>query len=173
MNKSEKEHEVAEIQKLVSKAQGMFFTDFAGIKVEQMTELRREFRKSGIEYKVVKNTLAKKALQNVSGYDKVFDRLVGSTGIAFAYDDPAAPAKIIQKFQEKNEKFKLKVCVIEKEVYEGSRLKELASMPSKPEIIAGILGSLNAPISGVVGVLNAVVRDVVGVLDAIEKKRAA
>jgi large subunit ribosomal protein L10 len=173
MNKSEKEQEVAEIQELVSKAQGMFFTDFAGINVEQMTELRREFRKSGIEYKVVKNTLAKKAMQNVSGYDKVFDKLVGPTGIAFAYDDPAAPAKIIQKFQEKNEKFKLKVCVIEKQVYEGSRLKELASMPSRAELIAGILGSLNSPISGVVGVLNAVVRDVVGVLDAIEKKKAA
>ncbi len=173
MNKSEKEQAVAEIQESVSKAQGMFFTDFAGINVEQMTELRREFRKSGIEYKVVKNTLAKKALQNVSGYDKVFDKLVGPTGIAFAFDDPAAPAKIIQKFQEKNEKFKLKVCVIEKQVYDGSRLKELASMPTRAEIVAGILGSLNSPISGVVGVLNAVVRDVVGVLDAIEKKKAA
>jgi large subunit ribosomal protein L10 len=173
MNKSEKELEVAEIQEMILKAQGMFFTDFTGINVERMTELRREFRKSGIEYRVVKNTLAKKALQNVSGYDKVFDKLVGSTGIAFAIDDPAAPAKIIQKFQEKNEKFTLKICVIEKQVYEGSRLKELASMPSRAEIVAGILGSLNSPISGVVGVLNAVIRDVVGVLDAIEKKKAA
>jgi large subunit ribosomal protein L10 len=173
MNKSEKEQEVAEIQEKVSKAQGMFFTDFAGINVEQITELRREFRKSGIEYRVVKNTLAKKALKNVSGYDSVFDKLVGSTGIAFAYDDPAAPAKIIQKFKEKNESFTLKVCVIEKQVYEGSRLKELASMPSRNEIVASILGSLNAPISGIVGAVNAVVRDVVGVLDAIEKKKAA
>jgi len=173
MNKSEKEQEVSEIQELVSKAQGMFFTDFAGINVEKMTELRREFRKSGIEYKVVKNTLAKKALQNVSGYDKVFDKLVGPTGIAFAYDDPAAPAKIIQKFQKDNENFTLKVCVIEKQVYDGSRLKELASMPSRGEVVASILGSLNSPITGVVGVINAVVRDVVGVLAAIEKKKAA
>ncbi|MDD8017447.1 MAG: 50S ribosomal protein L10 [Bacteroidota bacterium] len=173
MNKSEKELIVTEIQEKVSKAQGMFFTDFAGINVEQMTELRREFRKSGIEYKVVKNTLAKKALQNVSGYDKVYDKLVGSTGIAFAYNDPAAPAKIIQKFKEKNEKFSLKVCVIEKQVYEGSRLKELASMPSRAEIVAGILGSLNSPITGIVGTINAVIRDVVGVLGAIEKKKAA
>jgi len=173
MNKSDKELAVSELQEKIAKAQGMFFTDFAGINVEHITELRREFRKSGIEYKVVKNTLAKIALKNVSGYDKVYDKLVGPTGIAFAYNDPAAPAKIIQKFKEKNEKFGLKVCVIEKTVYDGSKLKELASMPSRAEIIAGILGSLNSPISGIVGTINAVLRDVVGVLDAIEKKKAA
>jgi large subunit ribosomal protein L10 len=173
MIKSEKEQQVAEIQELVSRAQGMFFTDFSGITVEQINQLRNEFRKSGIEYRVVKNTFAKKALQNVSGYDKVLDKLVGPTGIAFAYNDAAAPAKIIQKFKEKNEKFSVKICVVEKQVYESSRLKELAALPSRPEIIAGILGSLNSPISSVIGVLNAVVRDVVGVLDAIEKKKAA
>ena len=173
MNKSDKELAVTKLQEKIAKAQGMFFTDFAGINVEHMTELRREFRKSGIEYKVVKNTLAKIALKNVSGYDKVYDKLVGPTGIAFAYKDPAAPAKIIQKFKEKNEKFGVKACVIEKNVYDGSKLKELASMPSRAEIIASILGSLNSPISGIVGTINAVMRDVVGVLDAIEKKKAA
>lgn len=173
MNKSEKELAVSELQEKIAKAQGMFFTDFAGINVEHMTELRREFRKSGIEYKVVKNTLAKIALKNVSGYDKVYDKLVGPTGIAFAYDDPAAPAKIIQKFKEKNEKFGVKACIIEKTVYDGSKLKELASMPSRAEVVASILGSLNAPISGIVGAVNAVMRDLVGVLDAIEKKKAA
>lgn len=173
MNKSEKEQVVAEIQEMVAKAQGMFFTDFAGIKVEEITKLRAEFRKSGIEYRVVKNTFAKRALQNVTGYDKVYDKLVGPTGIAFAYTDAAAPAKIIQKFKEKNEKFAVKVCVIEKQVYDGSKLKELAALPSRPEIVASILGSINAPVSGIVGSLNAVIRDVVGVLDAIEKKKAA
>jgi large subunit ribosomal protein L10 len=173
MNKSDKEQAIAAIQEKIAKAQGMFFTDFAGIDVQHMTELRREFRKSGIEYKVVKNTLAKIALKNVAGYDKVYDKLVGPTGIAFAYTDPASPAKIIQKFKEKNEKFGVKACVIEKTVYDGSKLKELALMPSRGEIISGILGSLNSPISGVVGTINAVLRDVVGVLDAIEKKKAA
>jgi large subunit ribosomal protein L10 len=173
MNRSEKEQEIAEIHELVSKAQGLFFTDFSGINVEQITELRREFRKSGIEYRVVKNTLARKAMEQVSWFDSVSEKLVGPTGIAFATADPVAPAKIIQKFKERNENFALKVCVIEQQVYEGSRLKELASMPSRAEVVAGILGSLNSPVSGVVGVLNAVVRDIVGVLDAIEKKKAA
>ncbi len=173
MNKTEKEQIIAEIQEKVLKAQGMFFTDFAGITVQNINELRNEFRKAGVEYKVVKNTLAKKALQNVTGYDEVYDKLVGQTGIAFAYDDAAAPAKIIKKFKEKNEKLKLKAAVLEKQVYDGSKLDVLAALPTRAEVIAGILGSLNSPISGVVGAINAVMRDLVGVIDAIEKKKAA
>lgn len=173
MNKSEKEQEISLIQDKVSRAQGMFFTDFAGTNVANISELRNEFRKVGVEYRVVKNTLARKAMQNAGGYDSVLDKLVGQTGIAFAYEDAAAPAKIIKKFKEKNEKFSLKAAVLEKQVYDGSKLEILASLPTRPEIIASILGSLNAPISGVVGAVNAVLRDVVGVLDAIEKKKAA
>lgn len=173
MNKSEKEQEIALIQEKVSRAQGMFFTDFAGINVANISELRNEFRKAGVEYRVVKNTLARKAIQNVGGYDAVLDKLVGQTGIAFAYDDAAVPAKIIKKFKEKNEKFSLKAAVLEKQVYDGSKLDVLATLPSRSEVVASILGSINAPITGIVGAVNAVLRDVVGVLDAIEKKKAA
>ena len=101
MDKSEKEQVIAAVQEKIARAKGMFFTDFTGITVEQMTELRREFRKSGIEYRVVKNTLVRKALENVTGYDAVYKSLVGTTGIAFSYDDPVTPAKIIKKFNEK------------------------------------------------------------------------
>ena len=173
MNKTEKEQIIAEIQEKVAKAQGMFFTDFAGITVQDINELRNEFRKAGVEYRVVKNTLAKKALQNVSGYDGVYDKLVGQTGIAFAYEDAAVPAKIIKKFRDKNDKLKLKAAVLEKQVYDGTKLDVLATLPSRAEVVAGILGSLNSPISGVVGAINAVMRDLVGVIDAIEKKKAA
>ena len=113
MKRSEKEQIIAEVAEVAGRARGMFFTDFSGLTVEQATELRREFRKSGIDYRVVKNTLIRKALERVGGYDRVFDRLVGPTGVAFAYDDPVAPAKIIQKFAEKHKKLSLKVCVIE------------------------------------------------------------
>jgi len=173
MKRSDKEQIIADVQEKISRAKGMFFTDFTGITVEQSTELRRDFRKSGIEYQVVKNTLAKKALENVTGYDKVYSTLAGPTGIAFSYNDPVAPAKIIKKFHDKNEKLSCKVCVIDKQVYEGTKLDELAKLPSHNEIIASILGSLQSPISGVVGAINAVMRDLVGVVDAIEKKKAA
>jgi large subunit ribosomal protein L10 len=173
MKRSEKEQIIAKVKERALRAKSMFFADFTGITVEQVSELRREFRKSNVDYQVVKNTLAKKALAEMSDFDKVAVHLEQPTAIAFGYDDPVAPAKIIKKFREKNEKLKLKVCVVENRVYEGSRLEELAKLPTKKEIISGILGSIQSPMSGVVGAINAVMRDLVGVIDAIEKKKAA
>ena len=173
MKRSEKEQIIAEVTEKVSRAKSMFFADFTGITVEEVNELRREFRKSNVDYRVVKNTLARKALESVTGYDKVFDTLVGPTAIAFGYDDPVAPAKIIKKFREKNEKLKVKACVLEKQVFDGKQLDVLAKLPSRAELIAGILGSIQAPASGIVGAIGAVMRDLVNVIDAIEKKKAA
>lgn len=173
MNRSEKEAIVAEVAERATRASAMYFADFTGLTVEQATELRREFRKAGIEYRVVKNTLAKKALERVTGYDAVYDKLIGPTGIAFSYDDVVAPAKIIKKFSEKSGKLKLKVAVLEKQVFDGSRLDELSRLPTRAELMAGVLGSIQAPISGIVGVIGAVMRDLVNVIDAIEKKKAA
>jgi large subunit ribosomal protein L10 len=173
MNRSEKEAIVAEVAERATRASAMYFADFTGLTVEQATELRREFRKAGVEYRVVKNTLAKKALERVTGYDAVYDKLVGPTGIAFSYDDVVAPAKIIRKFSEKSGKLKLKVAVLEKQVFDGSRLEELSRLPTRAELMAGVLGSIQAPISGIVGAIGAVMRDLVNVMDAIEKKKAA
>jgi large subunit ribosomal protein L10 len=173
MKRSEKEQIIADVKGKIERAKGMYFADFTGITVEEVNELRREFRKANIDYQVVKNTLVRKALESVTGYDKVIDKLVMPTAIAFGYDDPIAPARIIKKFSQKNEKLKVKVCVVENQVFEGSQLDHLAKLPSRGEIIAGVLGSIQAPISGVVGVIAAVMRDLVSVIDAIEKKKAA
>jgi len=173
MQRAEKEQIVTEVAEIVERARGMFFTDFTGLTVEQATELRREFRKSGIDYKVVKNTLIRKALENVSGYDKVIDTLVGPTGIAYAFDDPVAPAKIIHKFAEKHRKLSLKACVLEKQVFDGAKLQELAKLPSRKEMMGSILGSVHAPLVGVPMVIAAVARNLVSVIGEIEKKKAA
>jgi len=173
MKRTEKEQIIAEVAEIAGRAHGMFFTDFSGLTVEQATELRRELRKSGIDYRVAKNTLIRKALEKIGGYDGVFEKLAGPTGVAFSYDDPAAPAKIIQKFAEKHKKLSLKVCVIEHEVYDGARLEEIARIPSRTEVIAGILGSLQSPLAGVPSVVNAVMRELVSVIDEIGKKKAA
>jgi large subunit ribosomal protein L10 len=173
MKRSEKETIVAEVTEVAQRANGMFFTDFTGLTVEQITELRREFRKSGVQYRVAKNTLIRKALQSIGGYDTVYDRLVGPTGVAFAFDDPVAPAKIIQRFREKHNRLALKVCVIEKQVYGGERLAEIARMPTRKEMMASIVGSIQAPLAGVPTVVQAVMRDLVSVVGEIEKKKAA
>ena len=173
MLRSQKEKIIEDLKEKISRAQGMYFADFTGITVEEVNNLRNEFYKEGIDYHVVKNTLALKALESVTGYDKVYDKLVGPTAIAFGYDDPILPAKIIKKFSDKTKKLTVKACVIEKQVFEGSELSTIASMPSRPEIISAILGSIQAPMTGIVCALNAVVRDLVYVIDAIEKKKAA
>jgi large subunit ribosomal protein L10 len=173
MKRTEKEQIVAEVTEVVRRSRGMFFTDFTGLTVEQATELRREFRKSGIEYRVVKNTLIRKALESMTGYDKVYDKLVGPTGVAFAFEDPVSPARIIQKFREKHNRLSLKVCVLEKEVYDGAKLTELARLPSRKEMMAAVAGSIQASIAGVPMVINAVLRELVSVVGEIEKKKAA
>lgn len=173
MKKSEKEAIVARVAQKVARAQAMYFTDFTGLTVAEEAELRREFRKSGIEYTVVKNTLARKALEQVAGYDRVLEKLTGPTGIAFSYDDIVAPAKVMKKFNEKTGKLNLKVAVLDKQLFDGSQLDQLAKLPGRKEIMAGIVGSLQSPIAGVVGAITAVMRDVVNVLDAVEKKKAA
>jgi large subunit ribosomal protein L10 len=173
MKRSEKEQIVSAMKERIARANSLFFADFTGITVEQITELRREFRKSDIGYEVVKNTLARKALEGVGGYDAVLDKLESPTAIAFAYGDPVAPARIIKKFREKHSKMTVKVCVIEKQVFDGKDLDRLAKLPSRNELIAGILGSIQSPIAGLAGAVGAVMRDLVYVIDAIEKKKAA
>lgn len=173
MNRTEKEEIIAEVAEIAGRAQGVFFTDFTGLTVEQATELRRDLRKSGITYTVVKNTLIQKALEKVGGFDAVFDRLAGPTGVAFAFEDPATPAKVIQKFAEKHKKLSLKVCVIEHEVFDGSRLEEIARIPSRADLVAAFLGSIQSPLAGVPSTINAVLRELVSVIDEVGKKKAA
>ena len=173
MKREEKEQIVAEVSETARKAHGMFFTDFSGLTVEQATELRREFFKAGVEYRVVKNTLIQKALEQVTGYDSVYGSLTGPTGVAFAYEDPVAPARIIQKFKEKHSKLSLKVCVLDQQVFEGARLAELAKLPSRKEVMASIAGCVQSPLAGVPTVIHALLRDIASIVDEIGKKKAA
>ena len=146
----------------------------------QTNLLRDDFFEAKVDYKVVKNTLIKRALESAGedgtvkfsqNLQALVDSLKGPTGVIFAYDDPVSPAKILKKHFDKLERPKLKVAVIENETYEGKRLNELASLLSKPQIIAAILGSLDAPISGIVGSINAVFRDLASVIEEVSKKQ--
>ncbi len=173
MKRSEKEKVVAEVADKISRAQGMYFTRFSGLTVAEATELRSEFRKAGVEYRVIKNTLIKRALKQVADYDTILDeQLTGPTAIAFGYDDPVSPAKVIKKFRDKVSKIDVKACVIGMDVYDSSKFDELAALPAREESIASIMGSLTAPVSGVVGVLNEVMRQIVGLVEAIEQTKS-
>jgi len=173
MNKNEKSEIISEVKEMIENSTAVYLTDYSGITVGDINNIRNEFRKEGVEYKVFKNTLFKRALDESGKFEKLSGHLIGMTGYAFSGKNPVAPAKIIKKYFDASQKLALKACYIEDQYYEGSRLNELATLPSKPEIIAGILGSLDSPASGIVGAINAVIRELVSVIDEISKKQAA
>jgi Ribosomal protein L10 len=177
MEKQKKQVVVENLKDLMDSAGSLYLIDFMGMSVAEVNELRDEFYKSNIKYKVAKNTLALISLKESEKYSQFYDDLksyfVGPTGIVFGGDDPGAPAKLIKKLSSKTEKPKLKAAVVDNLVYDGSKLNDLASLLSKEEIIAGVVSSLNSPISGIVGTLNALIKDLLSVIEEVAKKNAA
>ena len=173
MEKSEKVEIVDKIKELISGSSGMFLVNYSGVNVADINKLRSSFIKEGVTYKVFKNTLFKKALEQAGGYEKFNDQLVGMIGVAFTGENFVAPAKIIKKYFDEKGKFVFKGCYIESAFYGTDQLNTIASMPTKDEIIAGIIGSVASPATGIVGAINAVIRDLVSVIDEVGKKKAA
>ncbi len=174
MTKEQKAQVIKETAEKISRATGLYLANFSGMTVEQANNLRREFFKIGVDYKVVKNTLLKRALAEVGGYEDLYPYLVQNTGLVVSYDDPIQPARVLEKFSKANQdKPAVKACCIEHQVFDGARLAEVAALPTREDLIANIIGSIQAPAQGIVGAINAVMADLVYALDAIEKKKAA
>jgi large subunit ribosomal protein L10 len=162
------------IEKL-KKTSGLYVVDFAGMTVAQSIQLRRKLKDKGFLMQVAKNTLVKRALNEVENLDIPEDKLIGMSALIFGFNDPVTPAKILKEYIEK-EKIdipKLKVAIIEGQIYDGSQLKMLATLPTRDDMIASICGSLNAPISGIVGSINSLIRDVAYLVEEVAKKQAA
>jgi len=162
---------VQSVAEKVSRSQGIYLTEFQGLSVARMSELRNEFRKVGVEYRVVKNTLVKKALSDLAGADKLAVALKSTTAVAFGYDDPIAPARVIKKFSKDNEALKFKMAAIDGVVFEASQLGMLSEMLTKTENIGRAAGVINSVIAGVPMVMNAVMRDLVSVVDQVGKQK--
>jgi large subunit ribosomal protein L10 len=171
MKRDTKEQIVQEVAEKISRSQGIYLTEYQGLNVEKMAELRNEFRKAGIEYRVVKNTLIKKALKDIAGADKLSAGLKSTTGVAFGYDDPVAPAKVIRKFSKTNEALKFKMAAIDGVVYGADTLPALSEMLSKTENIGRVAGLVNNMVASVPMVVNAVMRNLVSVLDQVAKQK--
>lgn len=173
MDKNQKVESIAQIKTLIENATGVYLVDYSGVNVEDINQLRRGFLKEDVTYKVFKNTLLKRAFNDIGGFEEFDPLLVGMTGVAFSGENFAAPAKIIKKYFKEKDKFSFKGSYIESQFYGADKLDVLASMPTKEEVMSSIVGSIAAPASGIVGAINAVMRDLVGVVDAISKKQAA
>jgi large subunit ribosomal protein L10 len=170
----QKKEIVADLVERFKRASGYYLVDFQGMNVDEAISFRRELKSKGVEYKVAKNTLVKRALEEV-GQGGIIpdDKFFAPTGVVFGFDDPVVPAKIIKETFDKKDKPALKAAVIEGIFYDGSQLKTVAALLSKPEVMAAIIGSLEAPTSGIVGSINAVMRDVASLIEEVAKKQAS
>ena len=171
-----KQDEVAMIRQQFEKSTTAVFLDFGGVNVEQITNLRTEFRKAGVEYKVVKNTLVKIALKGTAYDSKEFHaQLKGQTGIAWSFEDPSAAAKVIKTFRganDANQKLNVKCGVVDARVMPGAQVETvLATMPGKNELRAMLLATLQAPAQNLVRLLQAPAQNLTLALDAYRRKQ--
>lgn len=162
---------VAEITDKLNRAQSVVLIDYRGLTVSEVTDLRNQFRKAGVEYAVLKNTMLTLAARDLN-IENLEEHLKGPTAVAFGYEDPVAPAKIITEYIKKNKKISVKCGMIDKKVVDVAGVTALAELPPREVLIAKMMGSMNAPITGFVGVLSGVMRKFVYAVEAVRKQKA-
>lgn len=167
MDRTQKADEVAQLRDRFDRMVNAIFTDYRGLDVESMTRLRSEFRKAQIEYKVVKNTLVKRAVADLPYAEDLANHLHEMTAIAWSYEDPTASAKVIRDFAKKNENLKIKCGVMDGQV---SSAQGWADMPSRDDLLAMIMSQLlNGP-QGIMHQLVGPAEDLVSLMDAWKEK---
>lgn len=170
MLRREKESIVTELHDRIKDARFVILTTFTGMNVEKMTQLRNQLRKAGGSYRVVKNTLLKRAAQE-TGLQVLDDHFVGSSAIILVKNDPIAPCKVLKEFRKEYEQVEIKRAVLEGRMLTQGEVEELATLPGKPVLLSKLLFLLNAPPQRLVSVLAGVPQKFVRVLEAIRQKK--
>ena len=169
MPTAEKEQAIAELKERIEASQIAILTNYTGINAEQVSGLRKQLRDSGVTFKVYKNTLALRALDELELADAA-QYLDGPTAWAFS-EDPVAPAKVLKEFAKEAEMVSMTGGILDGAVVGPEQLQALADLPSKDQLIAQVVGTIAMPLRNMVGVLNAVPRNLVNVLDQIKQQK--
>ena len=171
MERAEKAVITSSIKDKFDRMSSAVFVDFKGLDVATVSKLRDEFRKNGVEYRVVKNTLVKHAIKE-HGWSKNLDKtLTGMTGVAWSFEDPSAAAKVVKAFRKDHDKLRIKAGLIEGQVLDGDGVEnQLATMPGKNELRAMLLMTLLAPAQKLLAQLNAAPQNFLYLLKAKEEK---
>jgi large subunit ribosomal protein L10 len=171
LNKEEKKQIVSELQGKFEKATGVVFTDYRGLNVEEIMGFRNSLRSSDIEYRVVKNTLAKRAAEGTS-VDIVKDVFSGPIGIAVGYDDPVVLAKKVFEFHKSNKKLEVRGAVIEGSACSPEQLRSIAALPPREVQLSMLVGAMQAPVSKLVRLLNATLAQFAYAMEALKNKKS-
>ncbi len=174
MTRDEKSVAVDEITGLLEGAPTVYITNYSGLTVEQANDLRDRFRQAGVGFRVLKNTLVRRAMESIGGYDELIEHLHGPTAVAFA-EEPAAPARVIKNFlgDTNAERPELKAAYIDGAFYGPDALDVLASLKSKDELIGDVVGLLLSPASNIVGAIQSPAQTLAGAIQTIAEKAEA
>ena len=169
-NKDAKEATVADIRQKLERANAVVLVEYTGMNVLEVTDLRNQFRKSNVEYRVLKNTLVNLAANDlkISGLEPF---LKGATAVAFGYGDPTAPARVLAEYMKKAGKMQIKCGLISRKLIQARDVEALARIPAKEVLVAKLLGTMNAPAARLVGVLNGPARALVCALRAVQGQK--
>ena len=172
MKRPDKEAFVADFRERLSESSVMYLTDFSGLNVKSITQLRSELRNSGAEFMVVKNRLARLALAELD-LPEIADHLVGPTAFVLSTDDAAAPAKAITDFAKQHDgRPVFKVGVLEKSLLEADAIQKIASLPSREQLLAEVAGAFEAPMAAFASALGALLQEFAGLLDALKEEKS-
>jgi large subunit ribosomal protein L10 len=161
---------VKELSVKLDKAKAIYFTDYLGLDVVSVTKLRKNFVEKDVEFTVAKNTLIKLAAKEV-GISGIDEFLEGPTAIAFSYDDPTGPARVIKEFLKDFDKPSVKGMIFDGEIFTSDQFDKIANLPSKEQLLSKLVGMLNSPMSKLSSVLNSSVSGLLGRLTQLNSKK--
>ena len=162
---------VVKLEEALKNSKGIYLTNYTGLNVAQMTELRNQFRRSKIDYRVTKNTLTKIAAKNVDLVG-IEDLLNGQIGIAYSYDDPSAPARVIKEFAKDNQDLDVVGIVFEGQRFEGVEFKAIANLPSREDLYSKILSALSQPMTNLASTLNGSMAKLAFTLESLKQTKS-
>lgn len=171
ISRQEKEQMLEMLKDKMGSSQLIVLANYRGLNVDAMTKLRRKMRESGSELNVAKNTIIKIAAREL-GYQGLDPHLEGPTALAFGYDDPVAPAKVLSDFMKDYKKLEIKVGLLDGKLIDTKQVVGLANLPSREVLLAKALGGMQAPMYGFAGALQGLLRNFVYVLDAVREQKA-
>lgn len=171
MNRTDKQTFVAQLRDRLGRAPAIYLTDFSGLDVKSMTELRSSLREQGAEYVVVKNRLAKRAFDDTDLPD-ITESLVGPTGVVFGYEGPVTAAKAVSDFAKKHDdKPVMKIGILDDKILGPEQIDRIAKLPPRDQLLAELAGAMEAPMQALAGALGAKLQEMAGLLDALRQER--